>query len=104
MVDSTSSFFSKEDVRLLCASISTNKTFLPKLARIEPTLAVVVVLPTPPLWLANEMIVAWCVISYKFIFLTCHDTVIIYISDCWYFPLTSCRYFYFIKKSRISNK
>ena len=55
-IEESGSPFSKLLVRLDCASKSTKRTEYPLLASIEPTLATVVVLPTPPLWLATEII------------------------------------------------
>ena len=43
-------------VRLACGSASTSKTFFPAWASPMPKLAQVVVLPTPPFWLATAMI------------------------------------------------
>ena len=43
-------------VRLACGSASTSSTFFPACASPMPKLAQVVVLPTPPFWLATAMI------------------------------------------------
>jgi hypothetical protein len=46
-------------VRFDWASKSTNNTLCPFAARMDPILATVVVLPTPPLWLATEIILVF---------------------------------------------
>ena len=45
-------------VRLACGSKSIKQTLCPALARLQATSAVVLVLPTPPLKLANDKTVA----------------------------------------------
>ena len=76
---------------MLWASMSTNNTLFPIEARIEPTLAVVVVLPTPPLWLANEMIFACFVISVN---LCLYVRLYVLSYCCIYLCLYSCIYSY----------
>lgn len=49
------SFQPRLSVRLPCASASTSSTFLPCRTNPMPRLTAVVVLPTPPFWLAMAM-------------------------------------------------
>src|ERR1700751_3122397 len=47
-----------------CGSKSTSRTRWPRSARAAPRLIVVVVLPTPPFWLATAMILVGTTIDY----------------------------------------
>ena len=46
-------------VKLPCGSASTNRTFLPSIARPMPRFSQVVVLPVPPFWLTMAIVVAF---------------------------------------------
>ena len=79
-IDAETSPLMSELVKFACASRSMTRTLYHLVARIEPTLAVVVVLPTPPLWLAIEIIFACFILPYLYIVILpyCHIDILLY--------------------------